>query len=159
MRYLIEIGVSSYASKENLGNLSTTRALEKFLEKVVKDGKLTDDAKGWLQKLEPGRDASSVVKELSLLFHQLSKVAHNTIVLENTTGIYCAGEFPLRAAVGLVVLALQKGGYFDQSFREIKYGDQDFEARFLLKSGEIVDVPQPKSSTTPASTPTAASVP
>jgi hypothetical protein len=160
LRHLVEIGLSSYASKNNLGDLSSTRTLEIFLEKnVVKGGKLTGDAQGWLQKLEPGCKASSVVKELSLLFHQLSKVAHDTIVLENTTGIYCAGELPLRAAVGLVALALQKGGYFDQSFKEIKYGGPDYVARFLLQSGEIVDVPQPTSSTTPASTPTAVSVP
>ena len=144
MRHLLEIGLSSYASKENLGDQSTKGALESFLEKnVVKGGKLTGDAEGWLQKLEPGCNASIVVKELSVLYYQL---AFTTIALENKTGIYCAGQFPHRAAVGLVVLALQKGDYFDHFFNKIKYGgpdSQEYEARFLLKFGEIVDVPPP----------------
>jgi hypothetical protein len=85
-----------------------------------------------------GNDGSvspiNVAKDVKDVYHELSKQIHYPEISD--TGLICAGSLPLRAAVGLAFLQLQRLSDEKKLFR-IKYADQNYIVQKVLISGSI----------------------
>ena len=131
MRSMIELGMFQYKKKIKKERLSTTDACASFANDVMK----TELISAWLEVLEPGRDPSSVKKELKDLYHELSKPAHSDMEIEGAEGLYVAGDFPLRAAVGVTILALQRERCM-VDMPPVMYARKGHDAVISLREGE-----------------------
>ena len=136
MRPLIEVGVQELFPE--LG--SATKRCEEFAHRYLlrpdrKD--LNDEARAILLQLEPGCDSRTVAKELLDLYHGLSKPVHSPKTLHDTTGLICAGELPLRAAVAVALVMLQRHGKLKQ---QIKYTNDVYQQTAWLRGGEVIAV-------------------
>jgi len=136
MQPFIEVGVQELVPE--LG--SATKRCEEFAHRYLlrpdrKD--LNDEARAILLQLEPGCDSRTVAKELLDLYHGLSKPVHSPKTLHDTTGLICAGELPLRAAVAVALVMLQRHGKLKQ---QIKYTNDVYQQTAWLRGGEVIAV-------------------
>jgi hypothetical protein len=130
MRPLLEHGLVAWG-----GDTNTTNGLKRFLtQKVYKNGNLSPDTLAWINALEgPGTDTSAVKRNLDDLFHELSKLHHHP-KLQHVKGLVCGGNFPLRTATAVVLLALQK----ESAIRvDIQYMDESYVLKGHLKGGVV----------------------
>jgi hypothetical protein len=133
MRPLVENALRMWSKGEskNITQLSTD-----FVEEILlENGKFTQQVKQWLVALEGATvDEAAVKRELKQIYHQLSK-DHHYPPLRNRTGLICGGEFPLRTATALLLLALQQEKCL---VAEIQYTDASFDTLRLLQNGSVV---------------------
>lgn len=100
---------------------------------VTLDAQATSD----LNVLEPGAPHAAVEKTLHMLYHLLSAQHHFPSSLQGV-GFYCGGAMPLRAAVGLLILHLQRIQLLPY---EVVYADQNYTPQHTLVKGQIQPPP------------------
>jgi hypothetical protein len=129
MRSLIENLLSIWKP-----GLTSTAASKKLVsEHILKDDKLTPEAMQFLVQLEGSSVRTNpVVNELKDIYHELSKKLHYPDL--PGTGFFCGGEMPLRAAVGIVLLTLQRETGFKA---KICYCDEDYKPTADLLGGKV----------------------
>jgi hypothetical protein len=129
MRSLIETLLSIWKPGE-----SATASSKKLVsEHILKDGKLNADATRFLIELEGNSTKTKpIVNELNDLYHELSKKLHYPDL--PGIGFFCGGEMPLRAAVGIVLLMLQRETGFKA---KIHYCNEDYEKIAVLQGGKV----------------------
>jgi hypothetical protein len=129
MRSLIENLLSIWKP----GLMSTAASQKLVSEHILKDGKLTPGAMQFLVQLEGSSTKTKpVVHELNDLYHELSKKLHYPDL--PGTGFFCGGEMPLRAAVGIVLLTLQRETGFKAN---IRYCNEDYQPTAVLRGGKV----------------------
>ena len=117
--------------------LSSTSAVNTVSQSLVSNGKLTDEALQWLKQLEgTKKNEADIARELTDLFHELSKMHHHLQTSATGFGFVCGGPMPLRAAVALTILTLQKTLQEYTPFN-VRYTDQDYQDKYLLCRGKV----------------------
>ena len=134
MRSLLEVMlVIQYPNK------TTTASSKLLVSELILDssGRLNKDAKRFLIELEGNySNEASVVNELKDIYHELSKQVHFPDI--PGTGFFCGGKMPLRAAMGISLVMLQK---LNPAFKMyIRYCDEKFEETAILQHGKVKKV-------------------
>jgi hypothetical protein len=129
MRSLIETLLSIWKPGE-----SETASSKKLVsEHILKDDKLNAVATRFLIELEGNSTKTKpIVNELNDLYYELSKKLHYPDL--PGIGFFCGGEMPLRAAVGIVLLILQRETGFEAS---IRYCNEEYEEIAVLRHGKV----------------------
>ena len=116
------------------GESSATKACKKLANSIMVGGQLSKAACEDLDKLHNDPSMKKAVEhELTDLFHELSKPAHfvsNTLV----NGIVCGGKLPLKAALALLYLEMQRKNVVQY---KVRYVDDSGKELFQFCSGRI----------------------
>jgi vacuolar-type H+-ATPase subunit H len=132
MRAVLEVMLRLWKPNE-----SPTKSSQDLCKEMLDNGKfLSKECLEDLQKLEVGGAVSplSVVSEIKDMYHELSKQIHYPEVAD--TGIICGGSLPLRVAVGLAFLKLQRLSNENKRF-QIKYVNNEYKVQKVLRNGEV----------------------
>jgi hypothetical protein len=112
-------------------------------KKLVRDhifernGKLRKEKLQYLIDLEGNSsNENHVVSDLKDVYHELSKPLHFPFI--SGTGLFCGGKMPLRAAVGISILTLQK--LYPAFKMSVRYCDENFKDIAVLQGGKIMKV-------------------
>lgn len=135
MRIVVEFMLKEW--RPNLSPTDSSKAIVKD-HILTADKQLQDHWKELLARVEGvGIDYRSVARELQDIFHELSKQLHN-FPGDNMseTGIFIGGPLPHRAAVLLLILALQRNTPASTLKFGLKYSDEKFTPRFRLVNGQ-----------------------
>ena len=129
MRPFIELGCCNYTNNKN-----STFSVQEFVKKELHD---TEWLNARLTELEGNSLMLPVVKkELSDLYHELSKQIHHP-ELQNMKGFVCGGAKPLRLATALALLKLQELNFLSY---EITYADESYKPLKSLRGGKVINL-------------------
>lgn len=136
IRPILEHSLRSKYSLNSASNFSVTQMFEKEVTSMfeLNSSKLTPEWKNKLYLLEASANPSSIALELKSLFHLLSKKHHYPALQES--GMVIGGEFPMRAAIALFTLHLQKQKLLSDKI-SFKYADEKYTVKADLLNGEI----------------------
>jgi len=117
-------------------NASHTAAYKELSKLMLDDkGDLTKECSDDLKKLEGETvKAIHVASEIKDLYHELSKIVHYPQI--DDTGMIVGGNLPLRAAVGMAFLMLQRQCDEAKLF-VIVYADENYKKTSYLQSGSV----------------------
>jgi len=117
-------------------NASHTAAYKELSKLMLDDkGDLTKECSDDLKKLEGETvKAIHVASEIKDLYHELSKIVHYPQI--DDTGMIVGGNLPLRAAVGMAFLMLQRQCDEAKLF-VIVYADENYKKTNYLQSGSV----------------------